>query len=163
MAIVIAQSKNTARVDSCSPEALGEKKYQDLKARGLLPQPDQVPTPRTLGPRQTITPETKERLKGLLIPPDETFSVLGAGEHDRAGVGSESSGHQERDDKCGTAAAEAEFFEKGPRARPTLDKQIVSDHFITHYTLTGPNATTLPSCSFSLIIMESYRALATWL
>lgn len=60
------------------PRELGEQKYQELKAKGLLPQPKQVPytkenekrrTPHMAG-RPRATPQ-------FLIPRDGTFSSLG--------------------------------------------------------------------------------------
>jgi len=59
-----------------SPSQLGEEKYQELKAKGLLPQPGQVPVPTQLRPENIISPDAIERGKGLLIPLEETFTQL---------------------------------------------------------------------------------------
>lgn len=74
--IVSGQSNNKAKPDTLSPTALGEEKYQEMKAKGLLPQPEQVPPPAQLRPENIISPDAIERGKRLLIPLDETFAPL---------------------------------------------------------------------------------------
>ncbi len=58
------------------PAKLGEEKYQELKAKGLLPQPKQVLPPVKMRPDNIISPDAIERREGLLIPLDEGFSIL---------------------------------------------------------------------------------------
>jgi serine protease len=58
------------------PATLGEAKYQELKAKGLLPQPKQVQVPKKMRPENIIAPDAIERGRGLLIPLDQSFIRL---------------------------------------------------------------------------------------
>jgi len=76
VSIVFGQSDKQAKPDTLSPAALGEEKYQDMKSKGLLPQPEQAKAPAQLSPENVISPAAMKRSKGLLIPLDDTFRRL---------------------------------------------------------------------------------------
>jgi hypothetical protein len=61
------------------PRTLGEAKYQELKAKGLLPQPAQVPTSKETAKRNGFAVQgsrPQPRTPQLEIPRDGTFSLV---------------------------------------------------------------------------------------